>query len=430
MGLHPFFIFRLASYNRLQESSTENHEMHFCALPVMARLTLDLLSMINEESCISWSLASVILAAALLRPLQEFEHKLLNFLTPHVDACVRYNPSELAPDDYLIVQAFALLYSKMGRWEDAAKLDKDWLDKNKEKLGDESSLVLDCMKRLAYNYHRLDRLSESIELGQHILGAKRRILGDDHHEVLDAMMNLSISMSDIQAVELLEHVLKIRTRDLGEEDPHTLEARSWLADSYIECDRSQDALKVQTEVYNIQKRILGEEHLDTISSMFYLANTYCSIDRDEDAIVLYERAIELRKKLQRGGFPDLLAIMHLLVCTYFCNHQFQDAVHLAKQLVNMGKEKLGDEHPRTLIYEGQLAQCVSDIELWSLNSSEIESGSSRQSKKWKRWWSPRNWKTLIRTKIIDESDESTDHDRITQRASSSKTTDNTNLGGN
>ena len=376
----------------------KNHLLHFSAPPVMAGLTLALLSMIEEERYEFWTSASKTLAAALCRPLTpEVDYKLLRFLTPHVDACLRYNPSELDPDTYSIVENYALLYSKLGRWEDAAKLNKDWLDKNMEKLGDGSSLVLACMIQLALDYGKLGRTSEAIELEQHIVNAKMRILGDDHDEVLRAMVLLAIDMSNSQpeqAVELHEQVLKIRRRDLGEEHQSTLSAISLLADSYERCGRSQDALKLQTQVYDIQKRLRGEEHLDTIRSMVRLAYTYTSTKQFQDAVVLLERAVELRKNLQGGGYPELLVIMDILVVAYFCDEQFQNAFQVKEQLLKLSKEKLGDEHPTTLRREKLLADFVSAIETQSDSESnapereinELDSRFSQQGKRRKRWW--------------------------------------------
>ena len=340
----------------------------------MARLTLASLSMVHEERCEVWRLASNILAAALRRPLNlpDREYKQLKIFTPHVDACLRYNPSDTGPDTYLCIKAFSRLYSEIGRWEDAAKLNKDWLDKNKEELGDESSTVLACREELAHNFQVLDQEDKAIELWQHILKAKSRTLGDDRPEVLEAMGLLAFSLRSSQpqkSIELAEHVSEVSRRVLGEEHPETLSIMNCLA--FMLCDRSQDALKIQTQVYDIRLRLWGEEHLDTIFAMYCLASTYYSINRFEDAIVLLERAVKLRKKLQGGGFSVMLGLMYMLVLTYSRSHRFQDAVQLGEQLVKLSKEKLGDEHPTTLQNEELLAMHVSAFELHS-HISEFE----------------------------------------------------------
>ena len=419
----------------------KNHVLHFSAVLETTRLIVALLSMVEAERCEFWTSASKILATALRKALNslEFEYKKLNIFTPHVDACLRYNPSELGPDTYPIVKAFALLYSKIGRWMEAAKMNKDWLDKNKEKLGDESSHVLACMEEMAFNCFNLDRTSEIIELRQHILEVKLRVLGDNHREVLEARQRLAIGLKFSQpqkAVELLEHVSKTRRRDLGEEHPDTLSAITHLADGYRMCDRPQDALKVHTQVYNIRKRLLGEAHLDTIYSIIDLAITHASIDRFQDAVVLLERAVELRKNLQGGRNPELLDIMYFLVLAYFYDKQFQDATHLAEQLVKLSKEILGDEHPTTLRSEELLAMCVSPIELQSHKSelksefseldsesnapereiNELDSRFSQQGKRSKHWWSLRTWKKPL----LHEGSERSHEKRHEPRAQDTK----------
>ena len=194
--------------------------------------------MAEEKRREFWIPASGLLAAALHGPLSlpDPEYKQLKFFTPHVDACLRYKPCRSGPDIYMIIKAFSLLYSKLGRWEDAAKLNNDWLEKNKETLGDGSKSVLACMAQLSHDYWSLYRDSEAAELQQHILEAKLRNLGDGHPEVLEAMRLLAIRLKSSQpqkAVELLEHVSEVMRRDLGEEHPETLVAMNYLGISYM-----------------------------------------------------------------------------------------------------------------------------------------------------------------------------------------------------
>lgn len=109
----------------------------------------------------------------------------------------------------------------------------------------------------------------------------------------------------------MEHqkkVLEASQRTLGSKHPGTLRAMSYLADSYSELERTQEAMELWEKVLEASQRTLGSEHPDTLRAMKYLANSYRILGRTEEAMELEENCRGWGLKKNKKG---------LLSCTSF-----------------------------------------------------------------------------------------------------------------
>ena len=86
---------------------------------------------------------------------------------------------------------------------------------------------------LSILYSKVGDYHTALKLDYEVLEVRKRILGEEHPDTLDAMHNLVISyreMEDYQAaLKLAEELLEARKRNLGEEHPDTLSTKHHFA---------------------------------------------------------------------------------------------------------------------------------------------------------------------------------------------------------
>ncbi len=152
--------------------------------------------------------------------------------------------------------------------------------------------------------------------------------------------------------------------DSSDKDINTLESRSNLADFYLKCGLSKEAMQLFQQILEARRRLLGNEHPDTLKVMNDLAKSFTVLGRYQEAMNLYKQALELQKRILGDEHPDTLQSMNGLARSYSYLGQYQEAKPLYEQMLELQKRTLGDEHPDTLQAIDSLAGSFSDLGLY------------------------------------------------------------------
>ena len=187
------------------------------------------------------------------------------------------------PDTLVSANATAIILRALGRTETARKLDEDTLARRRRVLGADDPQTLVSANTMTVILRGLGQIEAARELGEDTLARRRRVLGADHPDTLVSASNLALvwrAAGQVQAaLDLAEDTLARRRRLLGEDHPDSLISASNLAALMRAAGQTQAALDLDEDTLARRRRVLGEDHPDTQRSTARLAAT---ADDDED----------------------------------------------------------------------------------------------------------------------------------------------------
>ncbi|KAL9606787.1 MAG: hypothetical protein Q9179_000077 [Wetmoreana sp. 5 TL-2023] len=188
----------------------------------------------------TWRQTTAMIALSIPWTFEIADYRFRQSIMPHIDACLSFREEgvfslqSIGEECYRMASNFALVYSEVGRWQDA------------------------------------------LQLTERVVEVYQRSLGEEHPDTLSSMNNLANRYSEAgrrqEALQLTERVVEVRKRGLDEEHPDTLSSIHNLALFYSEAGRRQEALQLMERVVEARKRSLGEEHPDTVASIHILVN--------------------------------------------------------------------------------------------------------------------------------------------------------------
>ncbi|KAJ7733291.1 hypothetical protein B0H16DRAFT_1696168 [Mycena metata] len=282
-------------------------------------------------------------------------------LCPHIELAVKME-AEVA----LVFRGqYAIAFWEGGRYKQAAKLEEEVLEKQKQVLSENHPVTLLSMGNLARSYSALGEHQKAKELEVIVLERRKQGLGKNHPDTLLSMSNLARSYSALgehqKAKELEVIVLERRKEVLGENHPDTLLSMGNLASSYSDLGEHQKAKDLELIVLEKRKQVLGENHPDTLNTMGNLASSYSDLGEHQKAKDLELIVLEKRKQILGENHPDTLNTMGNLASSYSDLGEHQKAKELKVTVLERQKQVLGENHPGTLLSMGNLARSYSDL---------------------------------------------------------------------
>ena len=189
-------------------------------------------------------------------------------------------------------------------------------------------------------------------------------LGPDHLHVLTSRNYLASTYRDAgrldEAITLHEQILEDFERVLGPDHPDTLTSRNNLAVTYSEADELDEAITLHKQNLDSRTRILGPDHPDTLASRHNLASAYQEAGRLHEAITLYEQTLKDRTRILGPHHPSTLTSRHNLASAYQAAGRLDEAIALYEQNLEDRTRILGPHHPDTLTSRNNLANTYRD----------------------------------------------------------------------
>ncbi|KAJ7765226.1 hypothetical protein B0H16DRAFT_1687411 [Mycena metata] len=282
-------------------------------------------------------------------------------LYPHIELAVQMN-TKVA---WVFKLKYASLFWEGGRYKQAAKLQEEVLEEQKQVLGDHHPDTLLTMGNLANLYSDLGEYQKAKELEVIVLEKRKQVLGENHPDTLYIMGNLARSYSNLgedqKAKELRVLVLEKQKQLLGENHPDTLLTMGNLANSYSHLGEHQEAKELKGIVLEKQKQVLGENHPDTLRTMGSLANSYSDLGEHQKATELEVIVLEKQKQVLGENHPYTLLTMGNLASSYSDRGEYQEAKELQGVVLEKRTQVLGENHPDTLFTMGALARSYSHL---------------------------------------------------------------------
>jgi hypothetical protein len=214
-------------------------------------------------------------------PAGEYENwEVCKELYAHAKSAAGHRPekkSSLAQWGALLYRASWYAWS-LGNITDAESLALNSVEASSAVFGQGHENTLRSMGMVGLVYSRGGRWQEAAIIRENAMKASKKELGADHLVTLTIMDHLAVTYSDQgrwdDAEKLQVQVMETRKTKLGADHPSTLTSMANLASTYSDQGRWDDAEKLEVQVVETFKTKLGADHLDTLTSMNNLALTY------------------------------------------------------------------------------------------------------------------------------------------------------------
>lgn len=233
------------------------------------------------------------------------------------------------PDTLISKNNLAVLYQAQGRYQEAELLLKDALKTTEQALSKEHFVTLVSVNNLADLYRDEGLYAEAEPLYLRALKARERLLGEDHPSTLQSMNNLALLYQRwdrlADAEPLFRRAREAFERKLGPLHPNTLRSVNNLAAFYEAQRRYGEAEPLYQSVLEARERVLGLEHIDTLTSVNNLAGLYEDLRRYGEAERLYKRALEAYERVLGKEHPLTLRIVSNIAALYFVQRDWAGA---------------------------------------------------------------------------------------------------------
>ena len=198
--------------------------------PLVHSWTRDQMSASDEDMV--WRQTTATIALSIPWTFETTDYRFRQSIVPHIDACLDFRENgifsleNIGGDCQRMAGNFALVYSEVGRRQEALQLTERVVEANKRTLGEEHPDTLRSMHALAICYSEAGRRQEALQLTERVVEANKRTLGEKHPDTLRSMYDLANRYSEAgrrqEALQLTERVVEAYKRTLGEEHPDTL----------------------------------------------------------------------------------------------------------------------------------------------------------------------------------------------------------------
>jgi tetratricopeptide (TPR) repeat protein len=192
-----------------------------------------------------------------------------------------------------------------------------------------------------------------------IMRIQERTNGEMHSSTPISLTWLASTYNDQgrlqEALELNTRAMAISKRIFSAEHPDRLIVTANLASTYQAQGQLEKAIELNMQVMDIRVMVLGMEHPDTLNTMANLASIYREQGRLEEALELNTRAMAISKRIFSAEHPDRLIVTANLASTYQAQGQLEKAIELNMQVMDIRMRVLGREHPDTLNTMANLA---------------------------------------------------------------------------
>jgi len=165
--------------------------------PLVHAWTRDRLSGSDEDTV--WRQTTATVALSIPWTFETADYRFRQFVVPHVDACLGFRDDgifsvrDIGEDCQKMAGNFALVYSEVGRRQEALQLTERVVEARKRTLGEEHPDTLSSMHNLAIRYSEVGRRQEALQLAERVVEAYKRTLGEEHPNTvasIHTLMNL------------------------------------------------------------------------------------------------------------------------------------------------------------------------------------------------------------------------------------------------
>jgi serine/threonine protein kinase/Flp pilus assembly protein TadD len=252
------------------------------------------------------------------------------------------------PDILKSLNGLATTLFTRARYAGAAERFDEALTVARRTLGSSHPHTITLANNLAAAHLELGRNREAADLLRDVVEARRRVLGDAHHETAMSIHNLGAALARLgeyaEAEERFLEAIAIREQ-LPTGRKNVLFSQSYLADTYRDAGRFEDAEALYVSTIDRQRDALGADHGDTLKTIAGFAMLRARQGDFETAVGMLEELLSTLEAQRGEGHPDTIGNLTALAEIRRLQGRPNEALSLIRRAVDTGTASLGADHP-------------------------------------------------------------------------------------
>lgn len=266
----------------------------------------------------------------------------------------------------------ANLLRRLGRFEEAHRLDEDTLRQQEELIGDSHPYTLMTAGGYGADLRTLGRYREALERDLRTYAASVEVFGEDHRRTLTAANNLAASY---RLMGMFDKALdgdggtyrRLRVV-LGPEHPNTLASANNLARDLRETGDYEGSVALLREVVAGYRNLFGDHSRDVLTAQANLAVSLRSTGEIDEAAHLLDETYHRLLATLGPTSPDTLFSWLSRTANLMLQGQSAQALAELGEVEQMFARVFGPEHPYSLVCRLNLG-----VALWDAG----DTGTSR-----------------------------------------------------
>lgn len=248
---------------------------------------------------------------------------------------------------------------RIGRYEEAFKLDAETLKGLRDGFGEEDHAYLTCARSYGIDLAALGRYAEALENDMHLATLYGRVYESGQLESIQLLNNIAISLRCLgrfeEALQYDQQAMAERERILGAADSGTLTSRFAIARDLRRLGRYEEALDEIRAVNNIFAQKDEPWNQPRLMAAVDLTAALRRVGYYADSAELGEELLERYKRVFGAGHRETLWAATNIMNSRRVNNNLSGARDLGERTVAGWKKAVGAGHPNTVAAQANLA---------------------------------------------------------------------------
>jgi tetratricopeptide (TPR) repeat protein len=250
---------------------------------------------------------------------------------------------------------------EQGKQQEAEPALRATLALAEQKLGHEHKLTQSVSHSLALLLQATGKFEEAYAMTEANAKLAEATFGPDHPETLMRLNFLgplnNIKGDPVTGEKILRGVLEGRTRIYGAQHPATLSTQNNLTMSLVGQKRFAEAEPMAVSVVAGLDAVFGAEHNRTLTAQGILATIYMEREDYTSAERMHREILAVQERTGRS-MAELLPTRNNLASTLMRAGRLAEAEREFAIVVREAEQKLGKQHPYSLIFAGNYGDCL------------------------------------------------------------------------
>lgn len=241
----------------------------------------------------------------------------------------------------------------------AASLQKEILQRDRQTLGPEHPDTIGAMFDLAASHYQQGLIDQAIEMTREAIRLAEKTLGPDHEKTCIALNNLTVFLSAVgqidEVIEIHKRVLADRRKRLGPDHPKKLISIDQLARAYRQNEDYPAAKVLLLEGKRLSRERYGPQHLVHAGFLWGLVNLFIETHRESDpeangvaAIDMAQQSLVIHEAQLGPENIQTIKAVALLATTLAEAGQFEEAKKEFIDAIDRCTSAYDASHPETL----------------------------------------------------------------------------------
>ncbi|MCH9646951.1 MAG: serine/threonine-protein kinase [Deltaproteobacteria bacterium] len=262
-----------------------------------------------------------------------------------------------------LMDVIGMVYSSLGRYEEAEPLLRQALELRQESLSDNHEDLAVSLDHLGLLQISRGQLEEAELYLDKALSMRRELLGSSHEAVADSLHRLGRLRRSQDRLEEAEtsyrEALSLRRALLGKHKDVavTLNNLGVVLRSQGRLDEAEEVLREAAELF---EELLGPEHWRLGNTQSNLALVLKTRRQYPEAMALYRHALEIQRRHLGGDHPELANTLNNLAVVLFREGNLDEAEASFREALEIQVPRLGEDHLRVASIRRNLGMVLLD----------------------------------------------------------------------